>query len=300
MAIRALGLQRQGAPGIERAPVGVAIAAWLLGLLVFFPVLYLIATSLKTEAAAVVLPPTFIPLPGLDLAPTEMPPFTFSPTFEQYQTVLERGFGPFFGRSVVAVVGSTILVLLLAVPCAYALAFRMIQGWRDTLFFFISTKFLPPVGIIVPIYIIMRDLQLLDNIGALLIMYTAMNLPIAIWMLRSFFEEIPRDIIQAAQVDGANIWTEMTQIILPMVTPGLTATVFIGTIFAWNEFFFAVSLTATKASTVPMFMIGFVTSEGLFWAKLAAAGTMAMLPVVIVGWTAQRQLVRGLSLGAVK
>jgi sorbitol/mannitol transport system permease protein len=300
MAIRALGLRQNATPGIERAPIGVAIAGWVLALIGFFPVLYLIATSLKTEAAAVVLPPTFIPLPGVNLVPTEMPPFTFTPTFEQYQTVLERGFGPFFGRSVAAVVGSTILVLALAIPCAYALAFRMIKGWRDSLFFFISTKFLPPVGIIVPIYIIMRDLQLLDNIVALLIMYTAMNLPIAIWMLRSFFEEIPRDILQAAEVDGANVWILMSRIILPMVTPGLTATVFIGTIFAWNEFFFAVSLTATKAATVPMFMIGFVTSEGLFWAKLAAAGTMAMLPVVIAGWTAQRQLVRGLSLGAVK
>jgi sorbitol/mannitol transport system permease protein len=263
-------------------------------------VLYLIATSLKTEAAAVVLPPTFIPLPGITAAPTDMPPLTFAPTFEQYQTILERGFGPFFGRSLLVVVGSTLLVLLLAIPCSYALAFRMIPGWRDSLFFFISTKFLPPVGIIVPIYIIMRDLQLLDNVIALLIMYTAMNLPIAVWMLRSFFEEIPPDVRQAAQVDGANIWTEMTRIILPMVAPGLTATIFISMIFAWNEFFFAVSLTATKAATVPIFMIGFVTSEGLFWAKLAAAGTMAMLPVVIVGWLAQRQLVRGLSLGAVK
>ena len=192
------------------------------------------------------------------------------------------------------------MVLVLSVPCAYALAFRMVEGWQDTLFFFISTKFLPPVGIIVPIYIIINNLQLLDNIAALLIMYTAMNLPIAIWMLRSFFEEIPPDVIQAAEVDGANVMTLITRIILPMVTPGLTATMFIGAIFAWNEFFFAVSLTATKAATVPMFMIGFVTSEGLFWAKLAAAGTMAMLPVVIAGWVAQRQLVRGLSLGAVK
>ncbi len=300
MAIRALGRAGSAAPGIERAPIGIAIAGWLLALLGFFPVLYLVATSLKTEAAAVVLPPTFIPLPGLNLAPTEMPPFTFSPTFEQYQTILERGFGPYFGRSILAVVGSTVLVMILAVPCAYALAFRMIEGWRDTLFFFISTKFLPPVGIIVPVYIIMRDLQLLDNILALLIMYTAMNLPIAIWMLRSFFEEIPPDVLQAAQVDGADVWTTMTRIILPMVTPGLTATIFIGMIFAWNEFFFAVSLTATKAATVPIFMVGFVTSEGLFWAKLAAAGTMAMLPVVIAGWAAQRQLVRGLSLGAVK
>jgi sorbitol/mannitol transport system permease protein len=299
MAVRAIA-RRSSGPNIERAPVGIAITAWIVALVVFFPVLYLVATSLKTEAAAVVLPPTFLPLPGVNLAPTEMPPFTFAPTFEQYQTILDRGFGPFFSRSVVAVVGSTILVLLLAIPCSYALAFRMIAGWRDTLFFFISTKFLPPVGIIVPIYIIMRDLQLLDNIAALLIMYTAMNLPIAIWMLRSFFEEIPNDVRQAAQVDGANIWTEMTRIILPMVMPGLTATVFIAMIFAWNEFFFAVSLTATKAATVPIFMIGFVTSEGLFWAKLAAAGTMAMLPVVIAGWVAQRELVRGLSLGAVK
>jgi sorbitol/mannitol transport system permease protein len=299
MAVRTLG-RAASSPGIERAPIGIAIAGWVLALLGFFPVLYLVATSLKTEAAAVVLPPTFLPLPGVNLAPTDMPPFTFSPTFEQYQTILDRGFAPFFGRSILVVVVSTIFVLILAVPCAYALAFRMIEGWRDTLFFFISTKFLPPVGIIVPIYIIMRDLQLLDNVLALLIMYTAMNLPIAIWMLRSFFEEIPRDILQAAQVDGADVMTTMTRVILPMITPGLTATIFIGMIFAWNEFFFAVSLTATRAATVPMFMIGFVTSEGLFWAKLAAAGTMAMLPVVIAGWAAQRQLVRGLSLGAVK
>ena len=301
MAVRTLTRQPAASGArIERAPIGIALAGWSLALLSFFPVLYLVATSLKTEAAAVVLPPTFIPLPGVNLAPTDMPPFTFAPTFEQYQTILDRGFGPFFGRSLLVVVGSTFLVLVLAIPCAYALAFRMIEGWRDTLFFFISTKFLPPVGIIVPIYIIMNNLLLLDNVLALLIMYTAMNLPIAIWMLRSFFEEVPPDVLQASQVDGADVFTQMTRIILPMVMPGLTATLFIAAIFAWNEFFFAVSLTATKAATVPLFMIGFVTSEGLFWAKLAAAGTMAMLPVVITGWVAQRQLVRGLSLGAVK
>ena len=299
MAVRTLKRQSEGGR-IERAPIGIAVAAWLIALIYFFPVLYQVATSLKTEAAAVVLPPTFIPLPGVDLPPTEMPPFTFSPSFEQYQLILASGFPPFFARSLVVVVGSTLLVILLAVPCAYALAFRMVDGWRDTLFFFISTKFLPPVGIIVPVFIIMNNLGLLDNMLALVIMYTAMNLPIAIWMLRSFFEEVPPDVIQAAQVDGADVVTQMTRIILPMVMPGLTATVFIAAIFAWNEFFFAVSLTSTKASTVPMFMVGFITSEGLFWAKLAAAGTMAMLPVVIAGWVAQRQLVRGLSLGAVK
>src|SRR3979411_2442856 len=150
MAIRAIAGRTSATPGTERAPIGIAVGAWVLALIGFFPVLYLVATSLKSEAAAVLLPPTFLPLPGLNLQPTEMPPFTFSPTFEQYQTILDRGFGPFFARSVVAVIGSGILVLLLAVPCAYALAFRMIEGWRDPLFFFISTKLLPPAGIPFP------------------------------------------------------------------------------------------------------------------------------------------------------
>jgi sorbitol/mannitol transport system permease protein len=170
----------------------------------------------------------------------------------------------------------------------------------DILFFFLSTKFLPAVGVIIPIFVIARNLHLIDNLLALVIVYTAMNLPIAIWLLRSFFDEIPRDVMQAARVDGASLRQEIQQIALPMILPGLVATVFICLIFAWNEFFFAVNLMATKGATVPMFMISFVTSEGLFWAKLAAAGTMAMLPVVIIGWLAQKQLVRGLSLGAVK
>src|SRR3979411_504876 len=185
MAIRAIARRPAASSGVEQAPIGIAIVAWVIALIGFFPVLYLVATSLKSEAAAVLLPPTFIPLPGFNLQPTEITPFTFSPTFEQYQTILDRGFGPFFLRSVVAVVASGLLVLVLAVPCAYALAFRMIEGWRDTLVFFMSPKFLPPVGIIVPIYIIMRDLQLLDNLIALVIMYTAMNLATPIWMLRA-------------------------------------------------------------------------------------------------------------------
>src|SRR5258708_14402876 len=245
MAIRGIAGGTSAPPGTEQASIGFAIVAWVLALIGFFPVLYLVATSLKSEAAAVLLPPTFLPLPGFNLQPTEMPPFTFSPTFEQYQTILDRGFGPFFLRSVAVVVASGALVLLLAVPCAYALAFRMIEGWRDTLFFFISTKFLPPVGIIVPIYIIMRDLQLLDNLLALVIMYTAMNLPIAIWMLRSFFEEFPPHVIQASPVDVAAVFTQSTRIILPMVAPGLTATICIVITFASHHLFFPVTLPAT-------------------------------------------------------
>jgi sorbitol/mannitol transport system permease protein len=201
----------------------------------------------------------------------------------------------------VASLVSTAIVLVLAVPAAYALALRPMKKWRDILFFFISTKFMPPAGIVVPLYIIFRDAHLLNTIRGLVIMYVAMNLPIAIWMLRSFFEEVPQAILDAARVDGAGLLREMTQILLPMVGPGLVATAFLSIIFSWNEFFFAVNLAATEqASTVPLFMQKFITSEGLFWAKLSAASTMAIAPVVILGWVSQRQLVRGLSMGAVK
>jgi sorbitol/mannitol transport system permease protein len=267
--------------------------AWVVGLVYFFPVLYLVATSFKTEAAAVVLPPKIFPFgDGL--------PLSFTPTTENYAEVLGRGFGPFFLHSMIAVGLSMVLIVLLAVPCAYALVWRPGRRSYDILFFFLSTKFLPAVGVIIPIFVIAKNLGLIDNLLALIVVYTAMNLPIAIWLLRSFFDEIPRDVMQAARVDGANLAQELQKIAIPMIFPGLVATVFICLIFAWNEFFFAVNLMATKGATVPMFMISFVTSEGLFWAKLAAAGTMAALPVVVLGWMAQKQLVRGLSLGAVK
>ena len=279
--------------GVEQAGRLHAILAWVVGLLYFFPVLYLVATAFKTEAAAVLLPPKVLPF-GDNL------PFSFTPTTENFAQVLDRGFGPFFLHSIIAVGFSLVLIVLLAVPCAYALVWRRGRRSMDILFFFLSTKFLPAVGVIIPIFVIARNLHLIDNLLALVIVYTAMNLPIAIWLLRSFFDEIPRDVMQAARVDGASLRQEIQLIALPMILPGLVATVFICLIFAWNEFFFAVNLMATRGATVPMFMISFVTSEGLFWAKLAAAGTMAMLPVVIIGWLAQKQLVRGLSLGAVK
>jgi sorbitol/mannitol transport system permease protein len=269
----------------ERAPIGWAILAWVVGLVVFFPVLYTVLTGFKSEADAISLPPKLI----------------FTPTFEQYREISDLGFVPFFRNSFITVAVSTALVLILAVPTAYALALRPIKKWRDVLFFFISTKFMPPAGIIIALYIIYRDLELLNTRIGLIIVFTAINLPIAIWMLRSFFEEVPRDVIDAARVDGAGILREMTQIILPMVGPGIVATAFIASIFAWNEFFFAVNLVATEdAATVPLFMQKFITSEGLFWAKLSAASTMAIAPVVLLGWISQRQLVRGLSMGAIK
>jgi sorbitol/mannitol transport system permease protein len=269
----------------EQASTGWAMLAWAVGLVVFFPVLYTVLTGFKSEADAISLPPKLI----------------FTPTLEQYREISDLGFVPFFRNSFITVAVSTTLVLILAVPTAYALALRPIKKWRDVLFFFISTKFMPPAGIIIALYIIYRDLELLNTRIGLIIVFTAINLPIAIWMLRSFFEEVPRDVIDAARVDGAGVFREMTQIILPMVGPGIIATAFIASIFAWNEFFFAVNLVATEdAATVPLFMQKFITSEGLFWAKLSAASTMAIAPVVLLGWISQRQLVRGLSMGAVK
>jgi sorbitol/mannitol transport system permease protein len=269
----------------ERAPIAWTIVAWTVGLIVFFPVLYLVLTGFKSEASAIKLPPRLI----------------FEPTLDQYREIRSRGFFPFFRNSIIASLISTGIVLVLAVPAAYALALRPMKHWRDVLFFFISTRFLPPAGVIIPLYIIYRDLQLLNKIEGLIIIYVAMNLPIAIWMLRSFFEEVPQAILDAARVDGAGVMREMLQILLPMVGPGIVATAFLSIIFSWNEFFFAVNLVATeRAATVPLFMQKFITSEGLFWAKLAAASTMAIAPVVILGWISQRQLVRGLSMGAIK
>ncbi|MGI8476821.1 MAG: carbohydrate ABC transporter permease [Thermomicrobiales bacterium] len=269
----------------EQAPIAWTIVAWAIGLIVFFPVLYIVLTGFKTEATAITLPPRLI----------------FHPTLDQYREIRGRGFFPFFRNSIIASLVSTAIVIVLAVPAAYALALRPMKKWKDVLFFFISTKFLPPAGIIVPLYVLYRDLNLLNTLQGLVIIYVAMNLPIAIWMLRSFFEEVPQAILDAARVDGAGVIREMVEILLPMVGPGLAATAFLSIIFAWNEFFFAVNLVATeKASTVPLFMQKFITSEGLFWAKLSAASTMAIAPVVILGWISQRQLVRGLSMGAVK
>jgi sorbitol/mannitol transport system permease protein len=272
--------------GIRQRLTGVAwgTVAWFATIIFFFPVFWMVLTSFKPESAAYTNPPRF----------------AFHPTLSEYKQVFSAGMGPFLANSAIATVISVLLVLLLATPAAYALSMRPIGRWRDALFFFISTKMLPVVAAIVPIYLAVRDLGMLDSIPTLIILYTAMNLPIAVWMMRSFFLEVPGEILEAARIDGANVRRELTEVVLPTVAPGLAATALICAIFAWNEFFFALNLTSIRASTMPVFLVGFVTSEGLYWAKLAAAATLASVPVLIAGWIAQRQLVRGLSMGAIK
>jgi polyol transport system permease protein len=257
---------------------------WVVGLAFFFPVFWMVLTSFKREADAYTDPPTLF----------------FEPTLDQFRNVFERGALPYLANSLFATVVSTLLVLLLAVPAAYALSIRPVRKTQDVLFFFISTKMLPVVAVIVPLYVVAGELSMLDNIWLLVILYTAMNLPIAVWMMRSFLLEIPREVLEAAEVDGAPLPKLMREVMLPMVTPGLAATALICVIFSWNEFFFAVNLTAARAGTVPVFLVGFITSEGLYWAQLSAAATVASVPVILAGWMAQKQLVRGLSMGAIK
>jgi len=257
---------------------------WIVALGLFFPVFWMVLTAFKQERDAFTSPPKFI----------------FKPTLDQFHAVLSGGLGTALLNSLWATVGSTLLVIALALPASYALSIRPIEKWQDALFFFLSTRMLPVVGAIVPIYIIARDISMLDNIWTLVVLYTAMNLPIAVWMLRSFMSEVPTEVLEASRVDGATLRQEASKVLFPMIAPGIAATGLICVIFAWNEFLLAVTLTAVRAQTVPVYLVSFITSEGAFWARLSAAATLAAIPVLLAGWVAQRYLVRGLTLGAIK
>jgi len=256
----------------------------LLAFIMFFPVLWMLITSFKSEGAAYTYPPTL----------------HFHVTTSEFSQVFSGNAGPPFVHSIIVSVVSVVLVILLGLPAAYALSIRPVAKWRDTLFFFLGTKMLPYVAAIVPIYIIALHAHLLDTPWVLIILYTGFNLPLAVWMIRSFLLEIPRELLEAARLDGAGLYTELTRVILPLAAPGIAATALICVIFTWNEFFFAFFLTATKSPTVPVFLVRFLSSEGEYWARLAAAALIACLPVILSGWIAQKQLVRGLSLGALK
>ncbi len=264
------------------------VIAWLVGLLFFFPVLWTVLNSFKDEQDANTSPKLF-----------------FDPTLDRYGDVTEstRGLLSFreaFTNSFVVVAVSTTIVLLLAIPAAYALAVKPIEKWRDVLFFFISTKFLPVVAAILPIWILAREFDLLNTRLVLVILYTAMNLPLAVWMLRSFFQEIPRELIEAAEIDGAGLRGQLTTVILPIATPGIAATALLCVIFAWNEYFYAVQLNPVDASTMPIWVTTNISTRGNFLAKLSAASVLACLPVVIAGWLAQKRMIRGLAMGAIK
>ena len=265
-------------------PGGIALTllAWVMALAFFFPIVWMVLLSFRSESDAA-RPKLFAAFTGIN-----------------YHGLFSGDVRIAMLNSINASVTSTVLVILLAVPAAYALSIAPVKKWTDVLFFFLSTKMMPVVAALLPIYLITNNLGLNDNIWALIVVYTAANLPIAIWMLRSFLLEVPREIIEAAQVDGASLITILRRIIMPVIMPGLAATALICFIFSWNEFLFALRLTGQTAKTAPVFLAGSIAPEGLFLAHLCAVAFVVCLPVLIAGWAAQDKLVRGLSLGAVK
>lgn len=270
----------------ERAGIWLSLLAWVVGILFVLPVVWMVLTSVHSEADAATNPPSvFAPL-----------------TLEGYREFFSGGASPWppLLNSLTASILSTALVLLLSFPAAYALSIKPVKKWTDVLFFFLSTKMLPVVAGLLPLYLFAQYTGLLDNIWFLIVFYTSMNLPIAVWMMRSFLSEVPVEMLEAAAMDGASLSKTLRSVIAPVVMPGIAATALICFIFSWNELLFARVLTATVAETAPVFLTSFVTSQGLFLAQLCAAAFVVSLPVLVAGFAAQDKLVQGLSLGSVK
>ena len=255
------------------------VAAWAVGLLIFFPILWTILTSFKTEAQAINDPPLF---------------FFFDWTLENYAVVQERSdYMRFLWNSIAIAGGSTVLGIIIAIPAAWSMAFVPSKRTKDILLWMLSTKMLPAVGVLYPIYLIFIRLGMLDS-------RTRLNLPIIVWMLYTYFKEIPGEILEAARMDGAGLKEEILYVLTPMAIPGIASTLLLNIILAWNEAFWTLNLTAAKAAPLTAFIASYSSPEGLFYAKLSAASTMAIAPILILGWFSQKQLVRGLTFGAVK
>jgi len=265
--------------------VTVTVAAWIVSLIIFFPILWTILTSFKTEGDAINISHFF----------------QTAWSIESYFEVQSRSdyFRHFF-NSVIIAIGSTVLALLIAVPAAWAMAFAPTPKTRDLMMWMLSTKMMPAVGVLVPIYLIFKTLGLLDNVWGLMIILMLINLPIVIWMLYTYFKEIPVDILEAARMDGATLGKELVYVLVPMAVPGIASTMLLNIILAWNEAFWTLNLTAAKAAPLTAFIASYSSPEGLFWAKLSAASTLAIAPILVLGWISQKQLVRGLTFGAVK
>lgn len=264
------------------------LIAWIVGLLFVAPVLWMVLTSFHSETNAATNPPSFLA------------PLTLDSWGNFFGAASGQSPWPYLINSALASVGSTLIVLLLAIPAAYALSIRRVPKWSDVMFFFLSTKMLPMVAGLLPIYLIARTLGALDSVSLLVVIYTSMNLPIAVWMMRSFLAEIPVEMLEASALDGASLLRTFVSVLIPLSGPGIAATSLICFIFSWNELLFASVLTSTASVTAPVFLTSFVTSQGLFLSQVCAASVAVSLPVLIAGFAAQDKLVQGLSLGALK
>ena len=264
----------------------ITIIAWGIGLVIFFPVLWTILTSFKSEAQAIADPPLFL---------------FFDWTLDNYSIVQERSdYMRYLWNSVIIAGFSTLIGILVAVPAAWSMAFAPSKRTKDVLLWMLSTKMLPAVGVLYPIYLLFIRFKLLDTHIGLIIVVMMINLPIIVWMLYTYFREIPKDILEAARIDGASLRAEILYVLTPMAVPGIASTILLNFILAWNEAFWTLNLTAAKAGPLTAFIASYSSPEGLFYAKLSAASTMAIAPILILGWFSQKQLVRGLTFGAVK
>jgi sorbitol/mannitol transport system permease protein len=261
------------------------LLAWVIALLNVFPLVWMALASFKTEVDAIHTPPLLF----------------FHPTLENYQAIFAlQDYTGYALNSVAISLGATLITVLIAIPAAFAMAFYPGPRTRDILLWMLSTKMLPAVGVLVPIYLLCRDAGLLDTRTALIIVYVLSNLPIAVWMLFTFFRETPRDIIEASRIDGASVGETILLVLLPLVLPGIASTALLLIILCWNEAFWSLNLTAHNAAPLTAFIASFSAPQGLFWARLSAASLLAIAPILVFGWLSQRQLVRGLTFGAVK
>lgn len=265
--------------------IAYTVLGWTIAFLIFFPILWMLLTAFKTERDAVAVPPLLF----------------FHPTLANFVSANQReNYLLFAENSVIVSVGSTIVALLIALPAAYAMAFFPGRRTKDLLMWMLSTKMLPSVGVLVPIYLIFRDLHLLDTRIGLVVVDMLMNLPIVIWMLFSFFRDIPGEILEAARIDGIRPRQQITHLLVPLALPGIASTALLAIILSWNEAFWSINLTAAHAGTLAAYIASFSSPEGLFWAKLSAASVLTVAPIMIFGSLTQRQMVRGLTFGAVK
>ena len=266
---------------LKRSVLGVI--AWLFALLLFFPIFWMTITAFKTEQQAY------------------SSSLIFTPTLDSFREVFARSnYFAFAWNSILISVGVTVICLLFAVPCAYAMAFFPTEKTQKVLLWMLSTKMMPSVGVLVPIYLLWKNTGMLDTVWGLVIVYTLINLPIAVWMSYTYFNEIPRDILEAGRIDGAATWQEIVYLLMPMSLPGLASTSLLLVILSWNEAFWSINLSSSNAAPLTVFIASYSSPEGLFWAKLSAASLLAVAPILIVGWLSQKQLVRGLTFGAVK
>jgi sorbitol/mannitol transport system permease protein len=269
-----------------RQRIGVTFLAWVVAFLIFFPILWTFLTSFKSELDAIAMPPKFL---------------FFNWTLENYAEVQQRSnYLKFAFNSVVLSIGANLIGLLIAVPAAWSMAFAPGKRTKDLLMWMLSTKMMPAVGVLVPIYLLFKNMGLLDSLFGIGLVLMLLNLPLLIWMLYTYFKEIPNDILEAARMDGASLLNEIVYVLTPMAVPGIASTMLLAIILSWNEAFWTLNLTTSNAAPLTAFIASYSAPEGFFWAKLSAASTLAIAPILILGWFSQKQLVRGLTFGAVK